>query len=129
MVLGLGDRGMHYGTPHTATLAAMAQELVVPGIHVLPSPTEEAMDDPEALAVFAEKNAGQGYAFVVYAPGGNPGLADMGPNLGKQSAGRWPGPRWRGGWGAGDNPSILSGLSPCLIPHCCAPTWPPPPNT
>lgn len=84
MVLSLGDMGMRLGTPHTATLAAMKQDLGAPGIYVLPSMTEDKYGDDAAIAAFAEQTAGQGYAFVVYAPDGNPGLADMGPNLGKQ---------------------------------------------
>lgn len=86
MTLGLGDLGMHYGKPHAATLAAMRQDLATPGIHVLPSLPEAEMSDPAALSAFASANAGQGYAFVVYQPGGNPGLTGMGPNLGKQWA-------------------------------------------
>lgn len=86
MALGLGDRGVHLGKPYTATLVAMEQELVEPGIHLLPSMTADQYGDDEAIAAFAKETAGQGYAFVVYAPGGNPGLADMGPNLGKQWA-------------------------------------------
>ena len=86
MMLGLGDRGVHLGKPYTATLAAMNQELVEPGIHLLPSMTEDQYSDDAAIAAFAKETAGQGYAFVVYAPAGNSGLADMGPNLGKQWA-------------------------------------------
>lgn len=84
MALGLGDRGMHYGTPATTTLATMKADVATPGIHVLPSLPEEKMTDPEAVEAFAKDNAGSGYAFVVYQPNGNPGMADMGPNLGKQ---------------------------------------------
>lgn len=84
MALGLGDRGMHYGTTSDATLAALRADLVTPGIHVLPSPPEAQMGDAEAMAAFAKDHAGSGYAFVVYQPAGNPGLSDMGPNLGKQ---------------------------------------------
>ena len=86
MALGLGDRGMHYGGASKATLAVMGADLVTPGIHVLPSLPESQRDDAEAAAAFAKAQAGSGYAFVVYQPGGNPGLADMGPNLGKQWA-------------------------------------------
>ncbi len=84
MALGLGDRGMHYGKPGDAALAAMRQDLAWPGIYVLPSLPEEKMTDEAAIATFAKDNAGKGYAFVVYNPNGNPGMADMGPNLGKQ---------------------------------------------
>lgn len=86
MALGLGDRGVHYGKTADATLSAMASEFVVPGIHVVPSLPEEAMTDEAAVAAFTRDSAGKGYAFVVYAPGGNPGMADMGPNLGTQWA-------------------------------------------
>ena len=86
MALGLGDRGVHYGKPHAVTLAAMQQELAVPGIHVLPTLTQERMGDAAAVEAFAADTAGHGYAFVVYRPGGNPGLVGMGPNLGTQWA-------------------------------------------
>lgn len=84
MALGLGDMGMRYGQPPNATLAVLEADLVTPGIHVLPSLPEARMGDPDALAAFAKEHAGSGYAFIVYQPAGNPGLADMGPNLGKQ---------------------------------------------
>lgn len=84
MALGLGDRGMHYGQASKATLAVLEAELGTPGIHMLPSLPEAQMGDAEAVAAFAKEHAGSGYAFIVYRPEGNPGLADMGPNLGKQ---------------------------------------------
>lgn len=84
MVLGLGDMGMRYGAPHDGVLSALKQDLPEAGIYVLPSLPEEKMADADAVAAFTKTTTGQGYAFIVHAPGGNPGIADMGPNLGKQ---------------------------------------------
>ena len=85
MALKLGDRGVHYGAPHQATLAALKQDAAQgPGIYYLPSVTEDKMTDQAAIAALNADPAAQGYAWVVYAPGGNPGNTNMGPNLGKQ---------------------------------------------
>jgi hypothetical protein len=86
MFLGLGDRGVHLGTPYQATLAALKQDAAGPGIYYLPSTTEDKMQDPAAQAALGAESAGMGYAWIVYAPGGNPGNVDMMPNLGKQFA-------------------------------------------
>lgn len=86
MALGLGDMGVQYGKPADAALVAMRQDLAWPGIYVLPSLPEDQLADDGAVATFAKDNAGKGYAFVVYNPNGNPGMADMGPNLAKQWA-------------------------------------------
>lgn len=86
MALGLGDMGFRYGTPHEAALAALKQDAAEPGIYYLPSVPKEKMGDQAAMKALAEASAGQGYAFVVYQPGGNPGAASMGPMLGKQFA-------------------------------------------
>jgi hypothetical protein len=84
MVLGLGDKGFHYGTPYEATLSTLKQDAPEGGIYMLPSVPEEKMTDQAAVQALATASAGKGYAFVVYAPGGNPGSVDMAPNLGKQ---------------------------------------------
>lgn len=84
MFLGLGDRGMHVGTPYAATLSALKQDAKEPGIYFLPSTTMDKMSDPAAQTALQAEAAGMGYAWVVYAPGGNPGAVDMGPNLAKQ---------------------------------------------
>src|SRR5688500_14834872 len=86
MVLRLGDQGFHYGTPYQATLAALKQDAARPGIYFMPSVPEEKMTDEAAQAALVTESAGQGYAFVVWQPGGNPGAAAMGPLLGKQFA-------------------------------------------
>lgn len=87
MALKLGDRGVHYGTPYQATLAALKQDAGQgAGIYYLPSTAEDKMQDPAAQAALNADPAAQGYAFVIYAPGGNPGNTNMGPNLGKQFA-------------------------------------------
>ena len=86
MVLGLGDKGFHYGTSYTATLAALKQEAPEAGIYFLPSVSEDKMQDAEAVKALAASTAGQGYAFIVYHPQGHPNAADMMPNLGKQFA-------------------------------------------
>jgi hypothetical protein len=84
MVLGLGDRGMHVGTPYQATLSALRQDAAEPGIYFLPSTPRDKMADPAAQSALQAEAAGQGYAWVVYHPAGNPGATDMGPNLAKQ---------------------------------------------
>lgn len=84
MVLHLGDTGMKYGTPYQATLAALKQEGGQAGVYFLPSTTQDKMSDAAAQQAFAAETAGQGYAFVVYAPNGNPASTAMGPILVKQ---------------------------------------------
>jgi hypothetical protein len=86
MFLGLGDRGMHVGTPWQGTLAALKQDAPEPGIYYLPSTTQDKMADAAAQSALQAEAAGQGYAWIVYHPGGNPGAVDMGPNLAKQYA-------------------------------------------
>ena len=86
MFLGLGDRGMHVGTPWQGTLAALKQDAPEPGIYFLPSTTMDKMGDPAAQAALQAEAGGKGYAWIVYHPDGNPGAVDMGPNLGKQYA-------------------------------------------
>jgi hypothetical protein len=86
MVLGIGDKGMHVGTPYAATLAALRQEAPEAGIYYLPSTTRDKMSDPAAQAALHDATKDSGYAWIVYHPGGNPGAVDMGPNLGKQFA-------------------------------------------
>lgn len=84
MVFNLGDAGMHYGTPYQATLTALKKDGAQGGVFFLPSTTRDRMSDPAAQQALAAESAGLGYAFVVYAPGGNPANTAMGPVLGKQ---------------------------------------------
>lgn len=84
MFLGLGDRGVHLGTPYQGTLSALRQDAAGPGIYYLPSTTADKMQDPAAQAALGAESAGMGYAWIVYAPGGNPGNIDMTPNLARQ---------------------------------------------
>ena len=86
MVLQLGDQGFHYGAPHQATLAALKQDAPEAGVYMLPTVGKEQMQDQAAIDALAKASAGQGYAFVVWQPGGNPGMTAMGPLLGKQFA-------------------------------------------
>jgi hypothetical protein len=86
MALGLGDKGFHYGTNYQATLAALKQDAPEGGVFMLPSVSQDKMQDAAAIEALSKESAGQGYAFVVYQPGGNPGMSDMGRNLGKQFA-------------------------------------------
>ena len=86
MVLQIGDVGFHYGTPSSATFAALAQEAPEGGIYMLPSLPRERMQDEGALKAFSAETAGKPYALVVYAPGGNPGSQDMTLNLSRQFA-------------------------------------------
>ena len=87
-VLPLGEAGMHVGTPSAATLAALKQDSggAGAGIYMLPSPTNEVMADEKAMQAFASEHGNDAYAFVVYQPGGNPVMSDMGPALIKQFA-------------------------------------------
>ncbi|MCB1561845.1 MAG: hypothetical protein KDI75_12265 [Xanthomonadales bacterium] len=84
--LPLGQQGMHLGTPSKATLSALAQDSAGAGagIYMLPSPTNEVMGDEKAMEAFAAEHGKDAYAFVVYQPGGNPAMTDMGPNLIRQ---------------------------------------------
>jgi hypothetical protein len=87
MVLHLGDAGVHYGTPYQGTLAALKQDASANGgLYMFPSVAQDKMQDQAAIQALASESAGQGYAFVVYAPEGNPAGTNMGPNLGKQFA-------------------------------------------
>jgi hypothetical protein len=86
MVLQIGDVGFHYGTPYRATLAALKQEAPQGGAIMMPTVGRANMMDDAAQKQLAAESAGQGYAFIVYAPGGNPASVDMGPVLGKQFA-------------------------------------------
>jgi hypothetical protein len=86
MVLHLGDAGVHYGSPYQGTLAALKADAAGGGLYMLPSVPREKMSDQAAVQALANETAGQGYAFVVYAPQGNPASTDMGANLGKQLA-------------------------------------------
>jgi hypothetical protein len=84
MVLGIGDKGMHVGTPYQGTLTALKQDAKEAGIYFLPSTTMDKMADEAAQKSLQTESAGMGYAWVVYAPEGNPGMVDMTPNLLKQ---------------------------------------------
>jgi hypothetical protein len=86
MFLGLGDMGVHYGTPYSATLAALKQEAPEGGLVMMPTTSRANMMNEAAAKQLQTESAGQGSAFIVYSPGGNPGSVDMGPNLGKQFA-------------------------------------------
>jgi len=86
MVLQLGDQGFHYGAPHQATLSALKQDAPEAGVYMLPTVGKDKMQDEAAIKALAAESAGQGYAFVVWQPGGNPGLTSMGPTLARQLA-------------------------------------------
>ena len=86
MLLPFGDMGFHYGTPYQATLAALQQDAPQGGLYMLPTVSEDKMMDEAAVKALAAESAGQGYAFIVYAPGGNPASTAMGPVLGVQLA-------------------------------------------
>ncbi len=84
MVLQIGDVGVHYATPPAGVMTALKEQNAASGIHVMPSLPREKMQDSAAMAAFAQNEAKGPYAFVVYAPGGNPSLQNMGPVLGHQ---------------------------------------------
>ena len=86
MVLHFGDMGVRYGTPYQSTLAALKQDGGSGGLYILPTVAAEKMMDEAAQKALLAESEGQGYAFVVYHPGGNPANVEMGPVLGKQFA-------------------------------------------
>jgi hypothetical protein len=90
MALGLGDMGMHYGSNGMETMGGLnldsQKDGKVSGIYIFPSIPEENMSDEAAIKAYAAQFGGKPYAFVVYAPNGNPGMIEMGPVLGKQFA-------------------------------------------
>lgn len=53
---------------------------------MLPGMDPAIYEDAAAHKAFVEASRNKPYALVIYQPNGNPALADMGPNLGKQWA-------------------------------------------
>lgn len=42
------------------------------------------MQDETKMQAYVQEHGGKPYAFIVHQPGGNSGMSNMGPNLGKQ---------------------------------------------
>lgn len=84
-VLPLGMMGFQTATEQdTAIAAVQASATSGNGIYMLPGISPEQWHDEAVMKAFVEKSKSNPYAFVVYAPGGNPANATMTPNLIKQ---------------------------------------------
>lgn len=84
-VLPLGMMGFQTATEQDIAIAAVqASATSGDGIYMLPGISPEQWRDEAAMKAFVEKAKASPYAFVVYAPGGNPANASMTPNLVKQ---------------------------------------------
>ena len=57
MVLGLGDMGVHYGTPYQSTLAALKQDGGAAGLYIQPTVSEDKMMDDAAQKALAAEAA------------------------------------------------------------------------
>lgn len=86
-LLPLGERGMHTAVEQDGALAAISRSASNgEGVYMLPGMDPAIYEDAAANKAFVEANRNKPYALVIYQPNGNPALADMGPNLGKQWA-------------------------------------------
>lgn len=87
MMLPIGEMGMRVAPEQrTALSAVQAHAGEGAGIYMLPSMEPEKWSDRAAVEAFVQEHRGSPYAFVVYAPDGNPAMASMTPNLLKQLA-------------------------------------------
>lgn len=85
MALPLGEMGFQVAVEEDAAIAAVkASAAAGEGIYMLPGISPEQWSDEAARKAFMEKAKANPFAFVVYAPGGNPANASMVPNLVKQ---------------------------------------------
>ena len=86
-MLPLGEVGMPTAVEQDAALTAIAGSATQgEGIYMLPGMDPAMYADEAANRAFVEANRDKPYALVIYQPGGNPALENMGPNLGKQWA-------------------------------------------
>lgn len=85
MALPIGEMGMREATAEDPVIAAMKDNLPGPGVYLLPGLSPAQMEDAAAVAAYSAKAKASPYAFVVYQPQGEDGMA-MGDNLGKQFA-------------------------------------------
>lgn len=82
MALPIGEMGFRTADEQRAALSALRGSAGSgAGVYMLPGLAPEQWGDQEALDAFLEEYAGSPYAFVVYRPEGNPGHANMAPNL------------------------------------------------
>lgn len=85
VALPIGEMGMQVANEQDAALAALQVSANKgEGVYMLPGMAPDKMSDTAAVAAFNEKYKASPYAFVVYAPEGNPAMANMVPNLIKQ---------------------------------------------
>lgn len=85
MALPIGEMGMKEATAEDPVISAMKDNLPGAGVYMLPGLSAKQMDDATAVAAYSAKAVASPYAFVVYQPQGEDGMA-MGDNLAKQAA-------------------------------------------
>ena len=86
MLLPLGEMGMHVAAHEEAFLAGATEHLGAgEGVYVVPGLAGVDYDDKARTAAYSAKAVANPYAFVVYNPTGEDGMA-MGDNLGKEFA-------------------------------------------
>ncbi|NUO74625.1 MAG: hypothetical protein HOQ32_01285 [Lysobacter sp.] len=84
MALPIGEMGIKLPAQQDAVLNALSQSAAGEGVYMYPSMAPEKWGDEAFRNGFIAENKDKAYAFVIYQPGGNPAIASMGPNLGKQ---------------------------------------------
>lgn len=84
MALPIGDAGFRTPVQQDAALDALAASTSGEGAYMFPSIATEAYADGAAVEALRERSQGRPYAFVVWQPGGNPGVQDMAANLAVQ---------------------------------------------
>lgn len=85
MALPIGEMGMRVAIEQDAALSALQTSASQgEGVYMLPGIAPEHMSDEAAMSAFAARYGNSPFAFVVYAPGGNPAMTSMGPNLAVQ---------------------------------------------
>lgn len=86
-MLPLGEMGMHTAVEQDLALTAITGSASEgEGVYMLPGMDPAMYADEAANKAFVDANRDKPYALVIFQPGGNPALEDMGPNLGKQWA-------------------------------------------
>lgn len=84
MFLPIGEMGHRIAVEQDAAIAALqASATSGDGVYMIPGMSSEQWADETARNAFTAKYAKTPYALVVYRPGGNPGIASMGPALAK----------------------------------------------
>jgi hypothetical protein len=82
MLLPIGEMGMKTAVEQDAAIAALqASATSGEGVYMIPGMDPASWGDKAALEAFVARYGDAPYALVVYRPDGNPGMADMVPNL------------------------------------------------